>query len=154
MSHQERVRKQNHKDLQHMVIAECEYPGHTLMVALAITLEFSSLGEATRKNVPDQPYGPRYTAASASPMVPGAGCAVYRTLDLLEAGVREGLDAEQMIEKLSDEWRDYVEGTAFADRHLVGIAKSMPFEHFFRHHWGIWRNISLEEQKLESANAL
>ena len=154
MSYQELVRKQNHKDLQNMVLAHCEYPGQTLMVALAITLEFSSLGEAIEMNVPDQPFGPRYTAASSSTMVPGAGCAVYRTLDLLKAGVEKRLEAEQMMELFREEWKEYLSGTSFEDRYQIGIAKSLNFEHFFRHHWGIWRNISIEEQKLETADAV
>lgn len=154
MSYQDLVRKQNHKDLQNMVIAQCEYPGQTLLVALAITLEFSSLGEALEKEKSTQPFGPSYTAASRSPMVPGAGCAVYRTLDFLKQGVAERLEAEQMMELFRQEWKEYLSGTSFEDRYQIGIAKSLNFEHFFRHHWAIWRNISIEEQKLETADAV
>lgn len=154
MSHQDDVREQNHKDLQNLVIAECEYPGQTLMVALAITLEFSSLGEAKKLNESKDPFGAKCTSAASSQMVPGAGCAVYTALDALEEGVRNNLSSDDMVMKLREVWYDYVQNTSFEDRFKIGMAKAFSFEHFFRHHWGIWRNISIEEQKLEDVSAL
>lgn len=154
MNHESNLRKQDYLDLQNMILAECEYPGQTMLVALAVTLAFSSLGEAMSRQGTVAPLGRTYTNASCSSMVPGASCAVYKALNTLESGVRDKLDADEMLAKLHESWREYVEGTFFEDRYRIGLAKAQPFEKFFRQHWGIWRNISIEDQKLEAASVV
>lgn len=151
MSREKDVRKQDYTDLQNMVNSECEYPGQTLMVALAITLEFSSLGDAQKKASSDPSSHASCNLAERSSMIPGATCAVQTAIDILSVGVRDDLDCDSMVSRLHEAWFKYVSGSTFKGQYKIGLAKAQPFEKFFRQHWGIWKNISIEDAKLESS---
>lgn len=154
MSYLEDVQVQGKVDLQNLVMRECEYPGQTLMVALAITLAFPSYQKASYRPEPKTPMGMTCTQASGSEWVPGSGTAVYRALDLLKEGILLNLSGDDMVTRLHEEWSKSVENSSFEDRLKIGMAKAMPFEDVFKKHWGIWKNISIEEQKLEQSCAV
>ncbi|ONF42589.1 hypothetical protein BTO32_15390 [Marinobacter lutaoensis] len=123
-------------DLENQVQLSCEYPGQTLMVALAIILNYDNMQSAQDK-------GAEYSNALECNMVPGAGDAVCIALHELEKGVSKDLDANQMIAQLHARWSEYAgHQKSYKDRVESGIKKAMPFEAEFRSRWDLWKSRS------------
>lgn len=123
-------------ELTNQVQMECQYPGQTMMVALAIILNFKDLVAANYRSGD-------CADALASSKVPGAGDAVCNALRELEKGVREDLDAKTMISSLHECWRDYAgHQSAYANRVEAGLRRAEPFENEFAARWNRWKSAS------------
>jgi hypothetical protein len=96
------------------------YPGHPLLVALAITRVFPSLAVATSK-------GGTFTKAAEHGSIPGAGCAVWNGIHLLEA-IRDGLRPEDAPAEAERRWLAYVgHQPSYADCVGPGNDAARPF---------------------------
>lgn len=128
----------NVSDLINQVQLACEYPGQTMMVSLAIMLNFDDMVAAKEK-------GDTFARAAECQMVPGAGDAVGIALHQLESGIRSDLDSREMIEKLHARWSEYAGHQAsYADRVTPGVIKAKVFESEFDTVWADWKSRSQE----------
>jgi hypothetical protein len=75
---------------------EQTWPGHPLVVAVAIMKNFGSLDEALAK-------GHHFSAAQESPMIRGASSSVFSALNLLKL-IRDGTDLEQAFHIAERDW--------------------------------------------------
>jgi len=118
---------------------QCEYPGQTMMVALAIMLNFDSFQDASSK-------GNTFPKASECLSVPGAGCAVRGALHVLKQGVSNDLDAQAMVEHCKAKWEEYAgHQDSYKDRIKPGNERAEPFVKEFMSRWEEWKQKSIVE---------
>ena len=123
-------------ELQVSVQMNCQYPGQTMMVALAIMLSYPSLIEAKQKGV-------TFSEASENSAIPGAGCAVQLALKKLSEGVLEEKSSASMVEEFTSAWRDYAGGQSSYSKDVEpGLTKASLFEDEFIQRWDSWKAAS------------
>jgi len=126
----------NAPKLNNDVQIECEYPGHTMMVALAIMLNFENYQEARSK-------GNTFTKAAESGAIPGAGCAVWKGLDALKHGIENDLDAETMVDYCNVKWEEYAgHQESYKSAIEPGNKRAEPFIEEFTSRWNKWKQES------------
>lgn len=127
----------NMPKIMNEVQIECEYPGHTMMVALAIMLNFENYQEARSK-------GKEFTKASEAPTIPGAGCAVWKALDALKHGIENDFDSESMVDYCKVKWEEYA-GHQEIYKSAVdpGNKRAEPFIKAFASEWNKWKQVSI-----------
>ena len=130
------MRLHDSNELINQVQFQCQYPGQTMMVSLAIMLNFESLQEA-------KSTGNTFTKAAESSYIPGAGCAVGNALDMLTEGVTLDDDADTIIQKMHERWRRYAgHQESYRDDVEPGLAKAAAFEQEFKERWDAWKAAS------------
>lgn len=124
---------ENTTDLMLKVQTECEYPGHTMMVAFAIVLNFESFQEASSK-------GNEFKKAHESQKVPGAGCAVTKAMKAIEYGIQNDLDGIAMADHCKEAWKEYAgHQDAYADKVEEGNERANPYIQDFVSYWNEWK---------------
>lgn len=127
----------NMPKIMNEVQIECEYPGQTMMVALAIMLSFENYQEARSK-------GNTFTKAAESMTVPGAGCAVWKGLDALKHGIENDLDAETMVDYCNVKWEEYAgHQESYKSAIEPGNKRAEPFIEDFTSRWNKWKQESI-----------
>lgn len=118
---------------------DCQYPGQTMMVALAILFNFNDLKSAKEK-------GKTFSRASECGAIPGAGDAVSIALYELEEGIGRDLSSSEMIQRLNERWSQYAGNqSCYAEAVHCGLEKAKPYESEFVKRWGEWKERSLEK---------
>lgn len=126
----------NMSKIMNEVQIECEYPGQTMMVALAIMLNFDNYQDARSK-------GTTFTKAAESMVVPGAGCAVWKALDALKHGIVNNLDSKSMVDYCKVKWEEYAgHQESYKSAIEPGNKRAEPFIEEFSSRWNEWKQHS------------
>lgn len=123
-------------DLKSAVQLNCQYPGQTMMVSLAIMLNYPTLEDAAKKGI-------TFSSASENSNICGAGCAIQLALKVLSEGVLQDKSSNEMINDCASAWRDYAGGQKYYEKYVaIGIEKAERFIEEFVNSWDIWKAAS------------